>query len=137
MLDMAGLPVPSSVEGRSLLPLLEKAPADAGWREYTHGEHGLAKRSTQFLTDGREKYIWFTHHGREQLFDLQQDPQETRDLAGDPDHRERLECWRSRLVKELAPRTEDGMSDGKRLIPGTMLESVRPALLEDQPGSSV
>ena len=29
----------------------------------------------QFMTDGKEKYIWFTITGREQLFDLENDPQ--------------------------------------------------------------
>ena len=37
--------------------------------------------SMQWLTDGRWKYVWFSGDGREQLFDLQSDPQERHDLA--------------------------------------------------------
>jgi arylsulfatase len=60
MLDMAGAPIPPSVEGRSLLPLLDASPADVGWRETMHGEHSNcydAGLGMQYLTDGREKYI--------------------------------------------------------------------------------
>jgi len=83
----------------------------------------------QYLTDGREKYIWLTLTGQEQLFDLTQDPQELDDLAGDPGAKGRLELWRSRMVEELAPRTQDGLSNGRRLIPGKSLPAVRPEML--------
>jgi len=65
------------------------------------------------------------------LFDLAEAPQELVDRAADPDARERLERWRSRMVAELAPRKEDGLSDGKKLIPGKSLPAVRPFLLEN------
>jgi arylsulfatase A-like enzyme len=133
-LEAAALPAPASVEGRSLLPLLSATPAEAAWREYVHGEHspGNAEgQAMQFLTDGKEKYVWFTLSGREQLFDLRKDPYETRDLAKVKAKRARLELWRARMVKELAPRSGDGLSDGKRLLPGKELPAVRPALLQE------
>jgi hypothetical protein len=34
------------------------------------------------------------------------------------------------MIAELAPRTQDGLSDGKKLIPGKALPDVRPELLE-------
>jgi len=83
----------------------------------------------QFLTDGVEKYVWFTVTGREQLFDLSADGNETNDLAVDPSARDRLELWRRRMVKELAPREQDGLTDGEKLIPGVSLPDVRPELL--------
>ncbi|MFH1570532.1 MAG: arylsulfatase [Gemmatimonadota bacterium] len=131
MLEIGGAPVPSSVEGRSLLPLLSGSPEAAGWRPYAHGEHSACyhpDHGMQYLTDGRDKYIWYTATGQEQLFDLAADPEERRDLAPDPAQRPRLEQWRGRLVAELAPRA-DGLSDGRRLIPGTRLPAVRPELL--------
>ncbi|MCC7517703.1 MAG: arylsulfatase [Verrucomicrobiae bacterium] len=131
-LEAASLPVPGTVEGRSLVPLCSSTPAAAGWREYVHGEHapGYARgQGMQFLTDGKEKYIWFTLSGREQLFDLRRDPQELRDLSRVRTKRARLALWRARMVEELAARPDDGLSDGRRLIPGKELSPVRAALL--------
>jgi len=131
LLDAAGVPVPDGVEGRSLLPACRDL-SDAPDRDYVHGEHSscYSDEGMQFLTDGREKYVWFTRSGEEQLFDLANDPDELRNLAPKPAEKARLELWRGRMVRELAPREEDGLSDGERLIPGKPLPAVRPALLE-------
>ena len=112
LLEMAGAEIPSSVEGRSLLPLMrgENPP----WREYVHIEHsGLH----QGLTDGKEKYIWEVPSGRELFFDLRDDPQELRNLAPKPECAKPVRMWRERLIRELVNRPE-GFTDGKRLIPG-------------------
>jgi arylsulfatase A-like enzyme len=133
ILEIAGLPIPESIEGRSLVPLYQ-GKRSTDWRTYVHGEHSACysdEEAMQFLTDGKEKYIWFTLTGREQLFDLRNDPQELHDLAADPRARDRLELWRKRMIDELAPRVEDGLSDGKQLIPGKLLPSVRKELLPD------
>ncbi len=126
LLDIAGLETPASVEGSSLLPLVrgEETP----WREFVHGEHSPCPYGWQYLTDGREKYLWETVSGQEWLFDLQWDPQECHDLSGDPAWSERLETWRGRLVEILAQRPQDGLTDGKRLLPGS-LPAVRERLL--------
>ena len=123
-LEAAGAPIPAGVEGRSLLPLLESEAAQRDWREFVHGEHSgcyAPEHGMQYLTDGRQKYIWYTLTGQEQLFDLREDPQELRDLAPLAEHGEDLERWRSRLVEELAGRPQDGLSDGKQLIAGISL----------------
>jgi len=123
ILDMVDVPIPETVEGRSLLPLLrgETPP----WREYLHIEHAPLHHT---LTDGREKYIWFVPEaddqstwfvpqGGEQFFDLTTDPQECHDLIKDPTAQERIAYWRARMVEELRDRPE-GFSDGERLIRG-------------------
>ena len=69
----------------------------------------------QYLTDAKEKYIWFPVRGEEQLFDLAGDRQELHDLAGDPARAERLDLWRRRLVDLLGERG-DGFSDGEKLL---------------------
>jgi arylsulfatase A-like enzyme len=51
-------------------------------------------------------------------------------LATDPHRQDLLKFWRQRMIEELAPRTQDGLSNGKRLIPGICLPHVRPALLQ-------
>ena len=58
------------------------------------------------------------------------DPQETTDRINDPSYAERVELWRQRLIQVLAQRPTDGLSDGRRLIPGRILSTVRPELLE-------
>ena len=114
-LEAAGTPIPETVEGRSLWPLLRGDTVE--WREYYHGEHSPCyerANACQFLTDGHAKYVWNPSTGEEQLFDLDEDPEECRDLA--PDGGTELTEWRQRLVRELAGR-EEGMSDGQRLHP--------------------
>ncbi|MBI3986508.1 MAG: sulfatase-like hydrolase/transferase, partial [Lentisphaerae bacterium] len=112
LLDLAGAPIPKTVEGRSLLPLMrgETIP----WRDYLPIEHAPLHQS---LTDGREKYIWFVRDGREQFFDLTADPLECHDLAREPAASARMAVWRKRLVHDLKARPE-GFSDGHQLIPG-------------------
>ena len=115
LLNCAGLPIPETVEGRSLFPIITgEKPL---WREYLHGEHTFSDRSSHWITNGREKFIWFSGTGEEQLFDLEKDPQELYDLAGSPDSAGRVKFWRRILIQELAGR-EEGFTDGAKLIPG-------------------
>ncbi len=119
MLDAAGVEIPKSVEGRSVLPLLR---GDSAWRPWLHGEHATCyaeDEAMQFLTDGNVKYIWFPKTGREQLFDLTRDPQELHDLAPIPAEKERLDIWRSHLAEQLAGR-KDALSDGGELVTKTV-----------------
>jgi len=111
VLDMAGVAIPSAVEGKSLLPLMRGERA--AWRPWIHIE---CATTHQCLTDGREKYIWMTADGREQFFDLTTDPQERRDIISDPSRGARIAWWRSQLVERLKGRPE-GYSDGLRLVP--------------------
>ncbi len=116
VLDMAGVPVPDTVDGRSVLPLLA-GDAGAGWRDELHGEHVYLGQSLQWLTDGRWKYVWRSRLGDEQLFDLAADPHELHDLAGDPAYADRLAQWRARLVDHLRDREEGYVADDT-LVPG-------------------
>ena len=136
ILDLAGLPVPDSVDGRSMAPLLRSQTPATPWRDCIHGEcvrsmvlDGPAapqegkpdftqEEGSHFLTDGRMKYIWHVTSGTEQLFDVTHDPGELHDLARDPQYAGALERWRQRLVQELTGRPE-GFSDGERLLPGS------------------
>jgi arylsulfatase A-like enzyme len=122
LLDLAGLPIPDCVEGQSMLPLArgEGAP----WRAHLHGEHTVLGMSLQWVTDGRWKYVWFSGDGREQLFDLQSDPQERHDLAAAGGHAAELGRWRQALVEALQGR-EEGFVQAGRLVPG---RPVQPCL---------
>jgi arylsulfatase len=117
LLEAGGAEIPDTVEGRSVLPLLHGKTS--GWREFYHGEHSPCyhiENANQFLTDGHWKYIWNTTTGAEQLFCLDDDPHECHELAAVSEHQKTLALWRGRLVHHLAGR-EEGISDGKKLIP--------------------
>lgn len=130
-LEIAGLPIAESVEGRSAVRFALK-DGQAIRREFVHGEHAACYHESlgvQFLTDGKEKYVWYTLSGREQLFDLRNDPQELRDLAPVASSHDRLELWRNRLIARLAQRPQDNLSDGRQLLPGHNLPPVRQELM--------
>ncbi len=112
LLEFGGVPVPETVDGRSLLPLM-RDDADLD-RAYLHIEHAPMHHT---LTDGREKFIWYVQDGREQFFDLREDPQELTNRIDDQASQERITMWRGRLIAELKDRPE-GFSDGTRLIAG-------------------
>jgi arylsulfatase A-like enzyme len=116
ILDAVGAEIPDTVDGRSMLPLMTEPKPQ--WRDYIHGEHSTCyseEQEMQYVTDGRMKYIWFPRLGTEQLFDLEKDRYETKDVAKDPDYAEQLSLWRGRLIAELEPRN-CGLTDGDRLV---------------------
>jgi arylsulfatase A-like enzyme len=132
ILDAAGLDVPETCTGLSLLPLARGEAESV--REAIHGEHyGDYKFewSHQYLTDGRWKYIWFAQTGREQLFDLNSDPCELRDLALAPDAEALLAPWRRRLIEVLRHRPE-GFTNGEQLIPGRPQHRLLPGYAPDR-----
>lgn len=94
--DVAGLAIPASVQGSSLVPLLE------GKAERIHDAvFGCFTDSQRMTADARWKFVIYPQVGRRQLFDLRRDPSEQENLADDPTSasvRERLEArldaWR-------------------------------------------
>ena len=124
-LDAAGREAPRPVDGRSLLGLVRSN--GAGWREFIDMEHDVCyDRSNHWnaLTDGRTKYIYHALDGEEQLFDLEADPHELTDLAGQPAHAAELRRWRERLVAHFEERGEPFLRNGKLAPrPESMLHS--------------
>jgi arylsulfatase A-like enzyme len=118
VLEAAGLEIPNTVDGRSLLPLLQ-SPAEE-WREYIHGEHCTCyshEQEMQYVTDGRRKFIWLPRIDVEQFFDLEEDPRELHDLIRDPSRQGEIAKWRGFLVRELESRNCGWAKDGKLLHP--------------------
>ncbi|WP_240795478.1 arylsulfatase [Aquibacillus halophilus] len=112
LLDIANVPVPDTVDGQSVLSLCK---GNNKWRKYIHGEHAYGKLSHHYLTDGKEKYIWYSQTGEEQLFNLQNDSKELENLSSK--EKNRLTYWRHILIKELTGR-EEGYTDGEQLFIG-------------------
>jgi arylsulfatase A-like enzyme len=113
-LDLAGVPVPEDMQGRSLRPLLEgHAPSD--WRsdfyyryyEFPHGWHdvrphyGVRTRTSKLIHFGADMDHW-------ELFDLEKDPHELRNVYDDPAYaatRQDLHRRLDRLRRELGDET--------------------------------
>ena len=118
LLAAAGLPIPQSVTGRSVLPLMRGE--DVAWRAALHGEHAGQydpDDANHYLVDGHTKYVWHDQTGEELLFDLDDDPLEQHNLLHEDGAEARVAPWRQRLIEQLRDRPE-GFTDGQRLIAG-------------------
>lgn len=115
ILEIADVSIPASVTGKSLVSIMRGEVETV--REYLHGEHAGQYEyalGNHYLTNGNHKYIWYSQTGREQLFNLDSDPQELRDLA--PVDGARLRSWRQRLVEILRDRPEGFVVDDKLVV---------------------
>ena len=113
-LDASGGSVDVELDGRSVLDLVRGK--SEGWREYIDLEHDVCYDKANHwnaLTDGHAKYIFHAFNGEEQLFDLDTDPGEEKDLAGDSAHTEALQRWRGRMVAHLEERGPDWVKSGR------------------------
>lgn len=93
LLDLAGVPIPPSVEGISLL--------SGTRREELYGEHYEDDRATRMLRCDRYKLIYYPVGNRVQLFDLEEDEDELHDLAQEASCREIREDLEQRLISHL------------------------------------
>ena len=105
MLDLAGVARPAHMQGMSMLPLLRDPRAP--WRDVLlyeyYWEWSFPQTPTQFaLRSERYKYV-FTHGvwDIDMFFDLQADPQESRNLIDDPAQKKTIEAMRAQLFDLL------------------------------------
>ena len=115
LLDIADAPIPESVDGISLKPLLTD-PVEK-LRDSLHGEHSYGEFSNHWIVTETDKYIWHSQTGQEQYFLLKEDPHELTDRINDPQYRDRIDTLRRLLIRNLTGRPE-GFTDGQELIPG-------------------
>jgi len=129
VLDFAGCDIPENVDGQSLLPIL-KGEECPDVRAVLHGEHARCYDdiyNNHYLIDGREKFIWLSHTGQELLFDIQEDPNEMRNLAALDMNAARVARWRDRMIDQLKDRPE-GFVDSGRLVAGKTHVPIPPAV---------
>ncbi|MEX0321533.1 MAG: sulfatase [Puniceicoccaceae bacterium] len=89
--------VPQSLDGKSIVPLLQNA--EASWKRpsittYRQNDHAVR--------DERWRYIRY-HDGSEELYDHSKDPNEWKNLAGDPEYKAvkaRLRRWLPKVNAE-------------------------------------
>ena len=116
-LEASGAAVPDDMDGRPVQNLLcrEGAP----WRRWIEMEHAECYSPDNYwcaLSDGKTKYIRFFRSGKEQLFDLEKDPEETVELSGNRKYARRLKEAREAMVEYLSERGEEWVKDGKLVI---------------------
>jgi arylsulfatase A-like enzyme len=124
-LDIAGLPVPASMQGRSLVPLLHgQTPAD--WRtsvyyRYYHdpGHHNTAAHYG--VRTATHKLIYYWKKGAYELFDLTVDPCEQHNLlyAADEATKPEVAAKFAELKAEIARLQKQYKDDGQYADPAT------------------
>ena len=93
LLDMAGIEIPSSVEGLSMVQ-----PAQ---RQYLYGECREDSGATRMVHDGRHKLIWYPAGNIFQLFDLEKDPREQIDCIDLPAYDSTQKSLKGILASQL------------------------------------
>jgi choline-sulfatase len=100
---MAGVPVPAVVQGKSLVPVLGDQK-----RTLYPAVCGYFRDVQRMIRTDRWKLIYYPQLNRYQLFDLDVDPYELKDLSGDPQHaatlielRSKLAAWRQEVGDPL------------------------------------
>jgi len=138
MIEVAGGKIPRErLEGRSLLPLLGDARIIDQWRDMVVSEIDYSDRGARWrlvmppyecrawmLRSTKWKYIYY--EGFEpQLFDLEKDPCEFKDLGTDSAHGSILRQMQDRLFKWLRQRKV------RTEVPFSVLDTVKPEAEQD------
>ncbi|MCI8622248.1 MAG: sulfatase-like hydrolase/transferase [Provencibacterium sp.] len=107
----AGIPAPEGLQGRDLSPALSGGALPD--REYVasewHTEWGYTVSPGRMIRTERYKYTRYIEGAGEELFDLEEDPGEQKNLAQDPSAAGVLEEMRALLQKHLR-QTEDNFA---------------------------
>jgi arylsulfatase A-like enzyme len=124
-LDLAGIPVPASMQGRSLAPLLRGA-APADWRtsvyyRYYHdpGHHNTAAHLG--VRTATHKLVYYWKQDAYEMFDLIKDPTEQRNLLHGPADARKPEIAAkfAELKAEIARLQQEYKDDGQYADPAT------------------
>ncbi len=92
--ELAGLNIPDSVQGKSFAAVLNKP--DTKINEVVYNRF---KSADAVITD-RFTYTLF-ENGEEMLYDLKKDPQENRNIAGNPEYSKTLKTLRKQLKEQM------------------------------------
>jgi len=94
--DLCGLPKPAGLEGKSLVPAMQGK--DNGRDRFALSENFRAGTPSRMIRTRQWKYCYF-HKDKEQLFDLENDPEETVNLVKKPEHKDVVASLRSQALQ--------------------------------------
>jgi len=97
--DLAGVEVPETVHGKSLVPLLQNPEQE--FREAAYTRWGIEQPGLAVVTK-RYNYTWYPKSGAEMLYDLVKDPDENWNVAGDEAYADVLDHMRALLIERRA-----------------------------------
>lgn len=97
--ELVGIEVPATVQGKSLVPLLEEP--NQAFREVAYSRWGITHPGLAVISD-RYNYTLYPKSGAEMLYDLETDPDENVNVAHDASYGEVLERMRAHLVARRA-----------------------------------
>lgn len=109
---LCGVATPPGSNGREFAAVL-KDPAQPARPFLMFGYKSIQKA----LNDGRWKLIRYPHVDRTQLFDLQSDPYETKDLSALPEHAERIKAMLAKLAAEMKADGDNDPLTTAKLLP--------------------
>jgi arylsulfatase A-like enzyme len=109
---LCGVATPSGSNGREFTAVL-KDPSQPARPFLMFGYKSIQKA----LSDGRWKLIRYPHVDRTQLFDLQADPYETKDLSTLPEHAERIKAMLAKLAAEMKADGDNDPLTAAKLLP--------------------
>lgn len=140
-LDVAGIEIPSDMQGHSLRPILEGSTPE-NWREEIYyryyefpGPHSVAKHFGIRTTT--HKLIYFPELDEWEMYDLERDPDEMRSVANDPEYQTLREELEQRLRQLQVKYLDDGTIVNRRAslqrgLPGaTVLQVAEEAIKVD------
>lgn len=111
LIDLSTNKTVQNIDGKSF----KKCLYDSNYslRDYIHGEHSFGEDSSQYIITKEWKYVWFPIKNEEQLFDLQNDPNELIDESNNLKYKNIISKLRNILIEELKDREEMFVKDGK------------------------
>ncbi len=95
--ELVGAECPAGVQGRSLVPLLDKGPTTDGWRDAVFSHMvGMADEHVQMVRTRSAKMIAYNGSPGE-FYDLDKDPKELDNKVADPEYASAVQCLLQRL----------------------------------------
>lgn len=127
ILQLAGLETPERMDGRSFAQLAAGKLSPEQWRDYLlyeyYWEWNFPHTPTMFALRG-DRFKFIQYHGiwdTDELYDLQSDPHETKNLIREPEFQDTVRELREALNSELQQRNARQVPFGSKRGPGANL----------------
>jgi arylsulfatase A-like enzyme len=113
---IAGAETDFKHDGVDLIGLAAGKVEERKYFEFTGPKSIINPNCAAGITDGEWKYTWFPEGGREQLFNLKEDPKELKDLSQSSECSSIKETLHKELLDRHINRGSDRIEDGKFII---------------------